>query len=162
VTLRGKTGSLPSKQVSAKFAYSTPRNLTVKRSLLVSARLRDRNPAPTARQRCYPLGQTDRASSLLVHPVSGGFPSRQRRPDRLLIFPHRLVDVLSSATRTSTMSMASSYPRDLFSVPGNEYAPLCPRSSPWRPSLQTEFGPIWRRGMRTTPPTSYSTTRTCN
>ena len=75
MTLPGKTGSLLSKQVSAESEYSMTRNLTVNRSFPVSARLGDRDPAPAARQRCHSPRQTVRASSLLVHPVSGGFPS---------------------------------------------------------------------------------------
>lgn len=75
--------------------------------------------------------------------------------------PPPLVVVSSLAMRTWTTSTASSYLQDRFPVPGNAYAPLCPRSSPLRPSLPTEYGPTLPRGIRTMPPISYSMTRAC-
>lgn len=63
--------------------------------------------------------------------------------------------------RTWTTSTVSSYLQDRFPVPGNAYAPLCPRSSPLRPSLATEYGPTLPRGIRTMPPISYSLTGAC-
>ena len=76
----------------------------------------------------------------------------------LLLLP---VVVSSLAMRTWTMSTASSCLQDRFPVPGNAYAPLCPHSSPSRPSLVTEYGPTLPRGIRTMVPISYSTTRAC-
>ena len=75
--------SLLSKQVSAIFAYTTPKNLE---AFSCSARLRARNSAPAAHQRSHSLRQTVRARSLFVHPVSGGFPFLTRLHDGLL-FP---------------------------------------------------------------------------
>ena len=83
VTPLGKMESLLSKQVSAIFAYTTPKNLE---AFSCSARLRARNSAPAAHQRSHSLRQTVRARSLFVHPVSGGFPFLTRLHDGLL-FP---------------------------------------------------------------------------
>jgi hypothetical protein len=47
---------------------------TLKRSFVSAARLRARYSAPAADQRCHTFRQTDRAPSLFVHSVSGGFP----------------------------------------------------------------------------------------
>ena len=71
------------------------------------------------------------------------------------------VVALSLAMRTWTTSVVLFYPRDRFPVPGNAYAPLRPRSSPLKPSLTIEYGPILPHGIRTMPPISYSMTRAC-
>lgn len=85
-----------------------------------------------------------------------------RHDDRLsLLPPPSPIVVSSSAMRTWTTSAVSSYLQDRFPVPGNAYAPLCPRSRRSRPSLPTEYGPTLPRGIKTMPPISYSMTRTC-
>ena len=101
----------------------------------------------------YSFIQLVKASSLPLH-------DNVRHDDRLssLFLP---VVALSLAMRTWTTSAVLSYPRDRFPVPGNAYAPLCPRSSPLRPSLMIEYGPILPHGIRTMPPISYSMTRAC-